>query len=121
MCRFYPGFNDDHCLKMQAPRFFLLFEQIERVRGKEYADECYVSRSATLSSDAFNVTRNEFFNRGEKRERPQDLDLQSYVEAPALKTEDAKDAVMGMFANDPKINRKVLVNPIVNPHPRRRH
>ena len=108
---------------MPAPRFFLLFEQIERVRGKEYADECYVARSASLVPEAFHKTVEQFEKRGEKRTRPKDLIIPVHIEPEAMKStsQEARSAVMALFGNDPKINRKVLVNPIVNPHPRRRH
>lgn len=120
MCRFYK-FSDDHCLKMLASRFFLLYENISKLEGEEYAHQCYVSRASALTNEGFQSTVTFFENMGQKEERPKDIDLEKYrmVDPLPANNEATKTTVLGVFALDRKIERKVLMEKIENPHPRR--
>lgn len=121
MCRFY-GFTDDHCLKMLASRFFLMLENIDRLQGQELANLCFVSRAANMTPDGYQTTVSFFENMGAKKVRPPDVELPvaDTTSANALKASSstAKKMVMGIFAQDNRINRKVLN---LKENPRRRH
>lgn len=98
-----------------------MYDVIDRLRGKELADNCYVARSARMENSSFEDTINHFSTLGEKRERPKDVDIESYKKQPMLSGDAARYAVMGAFAKDTRINRRVPMDKIENPHPRRKH
>lgn len=121
VCRFY-GWTPDYCLKMPAQRFFLMYDVVDRLRGKELADQCFVSRAANMENPAFQATINYFENIGTKKEKPKDIEIESYIkDQPMMSGDDAKYAVMGLLAKDTRISRRVVTKKVENPHPRRKH
>lgn len=125
MCRFY-SFTDEHVLKMPIGRFFLLLESADRLEGRERAYQCYIARSAQVDQKAFETTVSYFMSAGS----PLDEILPDVSEATVsndpspnqlpASSEIAKRSVMGLFANDPSIKRKVLIDPKPK-HPRWRN
>lgn len=92
---------------MPAPRFFVMVEAIERIRGKELAQACYVARSARLENEAFSTTVEEFAMTGEAKIRPIDIDIPVKKQKPLTHAEQT-DAVFAMFSADHRISRKVM-------------
>ncbi len=120
MCRFY-NFTDDHVLKMPVARFFLLLESAEKIEGRERAFACYIARSAQMNKDAFESTVNYFMNTGSAEKIPDDLpESTTYEPREAMPHTEAKNALFGLMGSDPRINRKVVMDPKPT-HPRWRN
>jgi hypothetical protein len=113
VCHYY-GWSVDHVLDMPAKRFFAMLEASRILRGQDYLYDCWTSRAGQMDKQGFLDTVDFFQRYGKPKEqseffKPGERGPATIKPRQELKGEEARQAVMGAFAKDNRINRRVKV------------
>lgn len=101
-CRFY-GWTDEHCLEMPAARFYAMLEAGRKLKARENAAACVISRCSAVTYDGF-VEIVKSFEKVGPTELPPKPEKPKNTMAPTDPV--TKASMINAFAWNPQIRRK---------------